>query len=91
MFVSLQGVLNKSIRRYDLSGKIDALNTCDASVEIILGVIKSKVKVLQYKNQIILLKAANGTVANEIKLKELIIKKELQKNNIKVNIIKCVI
>lgn len=91
MFIPLKGVLNKLIKQHNLTDKIDILNARDVSADIIFNIVKSKVKVLYYKNQIILLKVINGVAANEIKLKELIIKKELQKNNIKVNIIKCVI
>lgn len=91
MFIPLKGVLNKLIKQHNLTDKIDILNAHDVSADIIFNIVKSKVKVLYYKNQIILLKVINGVAANEIKLKELIIKKELQKNNIKVNIIKCVI
>lgn len=91
MFVSLKSILSQAVRRHHIENKISAVNARDISERVICDAIKTKIKVLWCRNEVVLLKSRNSVVANEIKLKEWVIKKELKKNNIKVSSIKCII
>lgn len=91
MFISLQNILNQAVRRHHIEGKINTINARDISEKVIRDATKTNIKVLWCKNEVIMLKSGSGAAANEIKLKEQAIKKELQKNNLKISSIKCVI
>jgi len=91
MFVSLNNLLPGFARRHKIKNRIDKITTAELSEKIIKNIVGAEVKVIWREDYCVLLKTKTSAAANEIKLKEVRIKKELQENNILVSSVKCVI
>lgn len=91
MFIALNSLLNNFTKRHKIKNTVDKITAAELSERVIKSVIASDVKVVWCKDDRVLLKAVTGAAANEVRLKEPQIKKELQKNNIKVSSIRCII
>ena len=92
MFVPLKSVLPDKIKKLGIKKQIETVNVCKKVEEIINSQFKNlKVGVLRYKDQTIFIKTGNFHISNELKLKELSIKKKFKENNLNIKEIKYVI
>ena len=91
MFISLNNILTGFARRHKIKNQIDKITASELSERIIKNMISTDIKVVWCKDNCVLLKTKTGAAANEVKLKERRIKEELQRNNIKISSIKCII
>ncbi len=93
MFTSLKTVLPSKIKNLGIKNQVDVIDNC-RKIEIIINKkINSdfKIKISAYKDKSIFIKTENFQLANEVKLMEQVIKKELKKNNIEIKNIKYII
>jgi len=91
MFISLNNILTGFARRHKIKNQIDKITAAELSERIIKNMISTDIKVVWCKDGCVLLKTKTSVAANEVKLKERRIKEELQRNNIRISSIKCII
>ena len=93
MFTSLKTALPDKIKKLGIKNQITVISDCKKIETIINKKINQnfKIKVFAYKNKSIFIKTGNFQLANEIKLIEQNIKKELKENNIEIKNIKYII
>lgn len=91
MFISLGSILTSFSSRHKIKNQINKITVAEVSEKIIKTIINSDIKIVWCRNNHILLKTKTSAAANEIKMREGYIKTELEKNNIQISSIKCVI
>lgn len=89
MFTSLKHIIPKTIEKRGLHKHIHALTVKEKIEKAISETIKKNVRVVKQNGKNVVVKGENFSVANEIRMKEEEIKKRLEKENIRIDTIRC--
>jgi hypothetical protein len=93
MFTLLKFILPEKVKKLGIKKQVELVDVCRKAESVInkkLGP-NFKIKVLQYKNNILFIKTGNFQLSNELKFLEYDLKKELKNNGINIENIKYLI
>lgn len=93
MFIPLKQVISLTLKNKIFFNQINNIKTLEDIDKIIKGLLSKstnhRFKIIKYKNKTIFIKTNSFLLSTELKLKEESIKKELRKDGILVESIKC--